>query len=802
MICNPYALFKAFLTRPDFQKYRHFWVISDLEELRRLRKKYADYENVRFVMYGSDGYAYCLAKAKYLINNVTFDPVFSKREGQRYLNTWHSITVKTLGFDVPDGARYVKNELKDFLMTDYLVSSNTFMTSIFDNSYKLKELYEGKYIEQGSPRNDLVTKTGRNDILDKLMESGTVVDRNKKIILYAPTYVGVSPSDVNPSCIEEYEALYGYLSEHIDMSQYELLIKPHNYVYRKLNEEKKAENRYVSVTIDTNELLSAVDILITDYSSIFFDYLLADRPILFYLSNYEKYQEIRGVYYKPEELPGPYTAELPQLAEYVNHIEQVREEYQERRNEMRAWACKYDDGEASLRVLNVFLDNDTFQCRLISAQKTGKKKLLFYLGALAGNGVTTAALNLLRSIDYGQYDVSVFVLSLKEEIANWNFDQIPRDVRVFLRSGAPRLTEKEKPVYDRTRTEGFLVEKEKLQKYLMRREYTRCFGDAKWDYIIDFAGFGQFFSCLTLLGAGDDSKAKYLIWQHNDMQMEFENERKSQLSKRKFGLEALRATHDRFDTIISCGKAVYEINKANFATEETAHKFTYCTNLINENHIRRGLEERPFLGLKDWLVVGKDAEQDPKGAADVTMIPRFQHAVKFVTVGRCMPEKNHGNLIRAAKKLIDEGEDVVLYIIGDGLLKGELIQLSRELGIADQVIFTGFLKNPFLLLKECDCFVLPSIYEGQGLVVLEARCVGLPIIVSNYGAVESVLLDDQQFILKGMDADSIYEGMKAYLNGEVPRGYTFDIAEYNRKAMREFEKLFEEKEEDVVEVTK
>lgn len=152
MLCNPLALFKEFQKRPDFKKYLHIWVIADKDEMAYLKKKYSRFRNVKFVRYNTIGYAFHVATAKYLINNTSFTSFFYKRKEQIYLNTWHSITVKYIGYDIPDGKRYVQNMLRNLLMADYIVSPNKFMTGIFNESYKLKELYDGKIIEEGYPQ--------------------------------------------------------------------------------------------------------------------------------------------------------------------------------------------------------------------------------------------------------------------------------------------------------------------------------------------------------------------------------------------------------------------------------------------------------------------------------------------------------------------------------------------------------------------------------------------------------------------------------------------------------------------------
>ena len=160
-------------------------------------------------------------------------------------------------------------------------------------------------------------------------------------------------------------------------------------------------------------------------------------------------------------------------------------------------------------------------------------------------------------------------------------------------------------------------------------------------------------------------------------------------------------------------------------------------------------------------------------------------------MGRYMPEKNHRNLIRAVKKIKDAGYNVVCYIIGDGKLRDEYQSLIKKLGLSDVIILTGTLQNPLALMRRCNCFVFPSIYEAQGLAVLEARSVGLPIVVGNYETVSSVLLDDKQYVLKGSDVDSIYEGLLAAIKNEIPSDYKFDFVEYNKNSLKEFYDLME-----------
>ncbi len=785
MLCNPLALFKEFQNRPDFKKYLHIWAIADDNEIEYLKNEYKHCKNVLFVKYQTVGYAYFVAKSKYLINNTSFVNFFAKRKGQVYLSTWHSITVKSLGYDTPDGVRLVKNMLRNLLMSDYIISPNEFMTDIFNNSFRLREIFQGKYIEEGFPRNDMVVKTDREKILKKLRDHGTVLDPNKKIILYAPTWNGNNVA--NPKIdINRYTAMLEHFNKTIDTDKYQLIIKPHQIEYRNLSKEQLAACKFISYQIDANSLLSIVDLVITDYSSIYFDYLVAQKPVLFYIPDFEEYKKSRGLYFSVDELPGPYAKTLDELSDFINNIDKVKEEYNEILDKTRAWACKYDDGNVSHKVLNILFDKN-YNYNIKTAPKT-KKSILIYPGSMATNGVTSAFLSLMKNINTEKYDVTAFILNSENPDINANIDKIPDHVRTFLRVGPPYLPGRDKLLYRSALKKGYSLDSEKLErlKSIMETEYVRLLGNPHFDYIIDFSGYGVYFPLLATIGC-KDKDTKKIMWQHSDMKSEFTNTEKRELNNTKIDLDSIVANYEHFDKIVSATKIISEINRDNLATNNTYDKFTYASNLLDKERFD-SLQHDTSCHVENETFYITHLKKE-SGFENITSFPLKKNTVKFVTMGRCMPEKNHENIINALKRLNDEGIDSSLYIIGEGLLREHLEKHAKKLGITNKVFLTGVMQNPFALLKQCDCFVFPSLYEAQGLSVLEARMVGLPIIISNYKAVSSVLIDDKQFITKDFDTDSIYEGMKAFIDGKIPSDYTFDIAEYNKNGMKEFEEV-------------
>ena len=220
------------------------------------------------------------------------------------------------------------------------------------------------------------------------------------------------------------------------------------------------------------------------------------------------------------------------------------------------------------------------------------------------------------------------------------------------------------------------------------------------------------------------------------------------------------------------------------------NQFKYVRNFIDAKRVKDGAKitaMRIYNG-QTFLAVN---EEILNGCINTKLIPYYSETInenkiyRFVTVGRLSPEKNHTNLIAGFNKLYKDNPNVYLYILGDGPLKKKLVQQIKRLNLDNHVILTGNVKNPFAILKHCDCFILPSLHEGQPVVINEARVMHMPIIVSNFSSVKGALMDNGQLIIN-TDEESIYNGLTAFINHEVPSDYCFDADQYNQEAYQEF----------------
>jgi CDP-glycerol glycerophosphotransferase (TagB/SpsB family) len=774
MICNPYAIFLELIKNPDFDDYTHVWVIEDKYGNEPVMEQFSKYKNVFVISRHGDDHLRYLASAKYIITNVSLPFYYCKKEGQIYVNTWHGTPIKSLGYDMPDAPVTISNVLRNFLSTDYIVSANPFLTSVFLDKYKLDGLYEGSIIEEGYPRNDRLFNTERTHVVALLEKYGIEVNPNKEIILYAPTWKG---SDYNHPQIDvdEYINFKRALEANIDSDKYQILLKPHQVVYKELKKSGRVNDSLIPAFIDTNELLSVTDILISDYSSIFYDFLACGRPVIFYIPDLDDYKNYRGLYLEPEKLPGPCLTSPKQVCNVINNLEDVISKYSPLYKQTRDFACPMDDGHVARRIVDIVFygrtcDDDGRKYNIIQCSNN-KKKLLFFGGGLRMNGISTALRTMLDLIDYDKYDVTVYAGNLKFDDSREMICTFNPNARIFARVSYTPSTFGEMIRNDFLRVFGFNMP---LMKYIYpqkmyEREFIRCFGVSSFDTVIDYSGYGSFYSIL-LLNSGNTQK---VIWQHNDLYTE-KHKKVGHKRPHSRELRVIFSAYQFFDKIVGCSEATMNVNLEKIGYDHLQDKCCFVRNAAN---FQRVLTESE----KSFTNVTAEASGFPELLDN--------NIISFVNMGRLSPEKNQAALIRAFARLHKDNPNTRLYIIGDGVLMPQLKALIEQLNLQNKVIMTGNMDNPFILMKECDCFVLPSLHEGQPVSLLEARLLKLPIIMSDFSSASSSLFENGQLLIGNNEID-IYEGMLAFLNGQVPV-CDFDYKDYNNITIEQFEKVIE-----------
>ena len=307
-------------------------------------------------------YYKALAKAKYWFFNYKIKDYIYPNKNQVFVQCWHGTPLKRLGCDLQhfDNAmnnlsemkkRY-KEEAKKF---SYFLSPSKFASDRFISIWNMKEVKkENCVLELGYPRNDFLYNYTENDIKDIKQKIG-IANVEKKIILYAPTYRdNQHASGVGYTYKTEVD--FDKLKQKLGQD-YIILFRAHWLVANEFDFDKyKGFIFDVSNYDDINDLYVLADMLITDYSSVFFDYANLRKPILFYMYDLEAYRDdIRGFYLDLKELPGPILKTEDEIIDNIKKFSSGVEFYNNTYKEFNQKFNYLDDGNAAKRVLETII---------------------------------------------------------------------------------------------------------------------------------------------------------------------------------------------------------------------------------------------------------------------------------------------------------------------------------------------------------------------------------------------------------------------------------------------------------------
>ncbi|MGW8730481.1 bifunctional glycosyltransferase/CDP-glycerol:glycerophosphate glycerophosphotransferase [Streptomyces sp. NPDC055808] len=296
------------------------------------------------------GFAYfsALARAKYLVNNVEFDHRLVKRPGQTLLQTHHGTPLKTMGLDLTDrpaaahGTDFTRL-LADADKWDFVLSANRHSTLTGERAFPAAYTT----LEYGSPRNDVLLRATAVDaaqVRDRLGIPG-----RSTVVLYAPTYRDYSRAQHLPLDLERLGRALG--------PEFFLLTRAH-FAYREpLSRTPLPRVLDVTGHPSVEELLLVADALVTDYSSLMFDYANLDRPIVILDDDREAYEAARGTYFDLRGgPPGAVAHTEDELIDIFTTGHWRGSRSAQLRAAFRARFCPYDDGHAADRVVRrVFL---------------------------------------------------------------------------------------------------------------------------------------------------------------------------------------------------------------------------------------------------------------------------------------------------------------------------------------------------------------------------------------------------------------------------------------------------------------
>lgn len=361
--CNPKAIYEYMISCPEFDDFRFVWILKEpTEAIRKLVS-----ERAEIVTWGTKKYYEVCAQAKYIVTNSALNYRIKRKPGQVIMQTWHGTPLKRLRCDIEAEKGNVNNTLDeikikndmDVIRYNLFLSPSAFASEKFISSFNMKELgIEDIIRETGYPRNDYLFHYTEEEAAKLKEELG--IPKEKKVILYAPTFRD-----------NEHDGTGYTYNLHLDFEklrrelgdEYIVLLRVHYFVASRFDFDKYTDFVInVSNLDDITPLYTISDVLITDYSSVFFDYSNLKRPMLFYMYDLDDYAEgIRGFYFDIDEIPGPKIRTEEELIGWIKRLagepygKAYFDEYGEVFDRFIEKFASLEDGDASRRAVEYLL---------------------------------------------------------------------------------------------------------------------------------------------------------------------------------------------------------------------------------------------------------------------------------------------------------------------------------------------------------------------------------------------------------------------------------------------------------------
>lgn len=344
---NPRHIFECAVKKGLDKKWDCIWFYESIPY-------YQIPDTAKQAHYGRLRYLYYMATAKVWVFDCRQPEFLVRRKGTYYIQTWHGTPLKKLCLDMEDvfmvGEKdigtYQKHFVENVATWDYLIAQNHFASDTFRRAFDFKK----NMLEIGYPRNDILFHENNPDSIEK-RKIALGIPLDKKVLLYAPTWRD-----------DEYSGAKYQFRPHLDFAklqkelgdEYVMIVKYHYLIMDSVDwSAYKGFVYHFDQSHDIAELFIVSDMLITDYSSVMFDYSLLNRPMLFFAYDKKKYKnELRGFYFSyTEEMPGPISTTTEELIHdirtydgslYVEKYKKFKEKYN-----------SIDHGDASEKVVEL-----------------------------------------------------------------------------------------------------------------------------------------------------------------------------------------------------------------------------------------------------------------------------------------------------------------------------------------------------------------------------------------------------------------------------------------------------------------
>lgn len=676
-----------------------------------------------------------LATSEYLFNDTSFWSFFSKRKGQKYYIFWHGTPLKKLGKSI--GLQGYGNIQRNLASADQIFVSNEFTKNVLIKDFGIEKIVQNQIVVAPSPRNSLLFKN------DKIQ---------KKRFLYMPTWRGNQIEDITIS--NDFLKHLKYIDDSLSENE-EFYLKLHPFEESLYNIQWSDFKRIKKFPINENvyTFLQTVEVLITDYSSIMFDFSVTKRKIILFSFDEQEYFNQRGFYFDPVTLPFEKAQGIQELLHLmrspsISTYDNVNDEY-------NSMDCS-NGCELVLKFLMSGIENSHIK---VYDNWNGLDNVLIYVSELKANGITFSLLNLLKKVN----------LEDRNYILVWQEGTLSTDALRILScfpEGVFTFIQVKKLQYEYSElaalimyTKRFANRGDKIDR-LYTREFNRLFPNLNCKFFIHYPGFDR--SYAIWMGSLKKLGIKTFIFVHTDMEKEFgvNNSLSQHILKDAYG----SANH----VVCVTGEIEKKIKAINPESNTVVMNMIIDTDNIQKSSEYALSEKIPATLKNDF------------DDSDI---------IVFISVGRFSSQKGFDRTISAFEKLANKNTRLIL--VGSyGPDKQKIFDQARSTICSDQIYLFDNLNEPFNLVRKSDALIFGSRYEGLGMVVFETVSIGIPVIMTNIPETTENLKPDMNVTVVSNSEEGIYQGMLEFIKSPLNKTKYYNFDDYNNKSVDIWNSLF------------
>lgn len=722
----------------------------------KLQKKFnkynINYKKIKIINKNKKRYAKALKNADILINDGTFPEWFIKKNKQIYINVWHGTPYKTMGKEEKNKKfTYIANTQRNFLIADLLIFQNKYSEKTFINDYYLKNLINQKILVSSYFKTNLLV-TKKEEKINK-----------KKRIVFLPTWKGKNfKNSLNNN--DEFLRLERELEKqlkHNNFNNYEFYYKNH---YSKKTNIKTKHLKSIPEEFELYDFLATCDILISDFSSIIFDFLASEKQIILNFEDREKYLKMRDIYEEADEdfknLNIAYsfkeTIEII-LNDKLNKInyQELNQKYHPKLNEKITWIDDILDNKLNKLIRPITVKN-----------------YLIFPGGMKKNGITVSFLNTIENIKH-----NLPTLNLTIWVSKFYFRQLENDLilkKCIENSNINIIISKDK-LFTSKKANKFwkyrnyqIVNESKLLKKAFENESKRIFGTNQlFNTVINFSGFESYINRILLATPAKNR----VIFLHNNMLKEIKN-------RKNLNEQVFKNNYKNFNKLVFV---------SDFLKQE----------LINSNLFFKKMEDKTF-SVWNPIFFLSEKKYDQMSFN----LLKNNNNFNLIHIGREAKVKRHDLAIDIFEKVSENNKTTtkinLIFLTEKALNTIENKNYWKT--IIDKIEKSKFKNNIYhyqsvnseAFLEQANVLLLSSDYEGLPMVILEAMSKNVYCIANDLPGIRE--LDNINQIGEVIDfnnQEKIVNLLNNFIEFGIPKIQNFDKDEYNKQALKMFLKIID-----------